>query len=41
MLLPARLKRRSQFAVSDAHRLLLHMFILGVVFAAAAAAWMQ
>jgi hypothetical protein len=39
MLLPAGLKSRSQFAVSDLHRLLLHMFILGLV--VAAAAWMQ
>jgi hypothetical protein len=38
MLLPGRLRRRSQFAVTDAHRLLLHSFILSVAVAAAAAA---
>jgi hypothetical protein len=41
MLLPSRLKRHSKLVVSDAHRLLMHAFILGVVIAAAVAAWLH
>jgi hypothetical protein len=41
MLFPLRLKRRSQIVASEAHRLLMHLFILSLVLSAAFAAWLH